>query len=66
MSAAPTPCTLTGYIYDMNCPHCMYRKIVSLRSPDGKLSKKLQMSMFLMMSPAVADEVKRMLREEAK
>lgn len=61
-----TECTLTGYVYDKSCPHCMYRKIVSLRSPDGKLSKKLQMSMFLMMSPAVADEVKRMLRKEAK
>ena len=66
MSAAPTPCTLTGYVYDRNCPHCMYRKIVSLRSPDGKLSRRLQLGMFSMMPPEVAEEVKRMLMEEAK
>ena len=57
-----TPCTLTGYVYDMDCPHCMLRKIKSLRSPNGKLSKALQLQMFSLMPLDVAEEVKRMLK----
>ena len=58
-----TECTLTGYVYDMDCPHCMLRKIKSLRSPNGKLSRQLQMQMFAMMPLTVAEEVKRMLKD---
>lgn len=59
----PTPCPLTGYVYDKSCPHCMLRKIKSLRSPNGKLSRQLQTQMFLMMPLDVAEEVKRMLKD---
>ena len=50
--------------YDKNCVHCMVRKIRSLRGPDSKTSRRMQLQMFAYMSPETAAQVKEILKEE--
>lgn len=57
-------CTLQSAIYDKSCVHCMTRKIVSLRSPDKRLTLKLQLGTFAWMGPKLAEQVKEVLRNE--
>lgn len=57
-------CTLTAHVYDKSCLACMIRKIKSLRSPDKRLTLKLQLGTFAWMGPKLADQVKEVLRNE--
>lgn len=50
--------------YDKNCTACMVRKIRSLRGPDPKTSRRMQLQMFAYMPQSVAAEVKEILKEE--
>lgn len=60
-----TNCTLQAAIYDKSCVHCMTRKIVSLRSPDKRLTLKLQLGTFDWMGKAMSERVKAQLKEGA-
>lgn len=58
-------CTLQAAVYDKSCIDCMVRKIKSLRSPDKRLTLKLQLGTFAWMGWSMADKVKAKLKEEA-
>lgn len=57
-------CTLQAAVYDKSCIDCMARKIRMLRSPDKRLTLKLQLGTFAWMGPKLAEQVKEVLRNE--
>lgn len=56
--------SLTSFQYKKTCPDCMTRKIVRLRSPDGKTSRRLQLGVFEWMGEDMARQVMERLRAE--
>lgn len=56
-------CARSGYTYNQHCDTCIARKIENLRSPDHRLSRKLQMEVFAGLHKERAEEVKRILTE---
>lgn len=58
-------CTLTANVYDKSCLDCMIRKIKSLRSQDGALSRTLQLGAFAWTGEEMAEQVKARLRGQS-
>lgn len=50
-------CDLSGVIYDQKCTGCAARKIVYLRTRDGRLSRRFQLVVLSGFSASLKDEI---------
>ena len=56
-------CELEGGVYHAKCVGCAARKIINLRTPNGRLSKKFQLVVLGSVRRDLHDEVFRLIAE---
>lgn len=56
-------CDLEGSTWKLDCHGCIARKIILLRSPDAKTSRRMQLEILNALSPKEKDDVLLMVAE---